>query len=479
MQNRWLAGSVLTAGLPRLSAVALITLLVGLLAVGPTADAAAAGATPTPSAPQLTEPRPCTGSPGFTCWTLRVPLDHTGEVPGELRLQVAAADNVAAPKGVLLFLPGGPGLAGVPLINGVAQRLPGLARNYRLVTLDQRGTGELGALNCPELQRQLVSSDVAAPSSESVKECGDTVGPARRFYRADDVVADLELLRRALGVQKMTIDAVSYSTVAAARYALAHPRRVHKLVFDSVWPHVDPQRDDPLYLTGFRANRRVLREACRSMSGCDWDPVSDLAWLVRKRDDGVTLLDLLVVQGFSDPDYVAVIQAMHQARRGDPADLDALIASLRAGRPVPPEFFSWGLYTAMFCADSRFPWGDSSARPATRQAALARRIAGLRLREVWPYDRKTVAGLGFIQRCLHWPVTRPSTEPPATSTLPPIPTLLLHGTRDLSNPAEWALEEAARIPNSKVVIVKGAAHTVQQTERGDAGRTAVYAFLNR
>lgn len=145
MQDRSLAGSVLTAGRPRLPAVALITLLVGLLAVGPTADAAATGATPTPSAPQLTEPRPCAGSPGFTCWTLRVPLDHTGKVPGELRLQVAAADNVAAPKGVLLFLPGGPGLAGVPLVSGVAQRLAGLAHNYRLVTLDQRGTGEFAA----------------------------------------------------------------------------------------------------------------------------------------------------------------------------------------------------------------------------------------------------------------------------------------------------------------------------------------------
>jgi pimeloyl-ACP methyl ester carboxylesterase len=482
MQARSLAGSVLTAGRPRLSAVALITLLVGLLAVGPTADAAATGATPTPPtppAPQLTEPRPCTGSPGFTCWTLRVPLDHTGKVPGELRLQVAAADNVAAPKGVLLFLPGGPGLAGVPLVSGVSQRLAGLAHNYRLVTLDQRGTGEFGALNCPQLQQQLVSSDVAAPTPEAVKQCGATVGPARRFYRADDVVADLELLRRALGVEKMTIDAVSYSTVAAARYALAHPRRVHKLVFDSVWPHVDPQRDEPMALAVFQAHRPVLREACRSVPGCDWDPARDLAWLVRNRGDGVTLLDLLVVQGVLDPDYVAVIQAMHKARLGDPADLDALIARLRAGPPVPPEFFSWGLYTAQFCTDSRFPWGDSSARPATRAAALARRIAGLRRREIWPYDRQTVAGLGFIQRCLHWPITRPSPEPPATSTLPPIPTLLLNGTRDLSTPVAWAVEEAARIPNSKVVIVKGAAHTVQQAERGDAGRQAVYAFLNQ
>jgi pimeloyl-ACP methyl ester carboxylesterase len=479
MQDRSLAGSVLTAGRPRLPAVALITLLVGLLAVGPTADAAATGATPTPSAPGLTEPRPCAGSPGFTCWTLRVPLDHTGKVPGELRLQVAAADNIAAPKGVLLFLPGGPGLAGVPLVSGVSQRLAGLAHNYRLVTLDQRGTGEFAALNCPELQRQLVSSDVAAPTSEAVKECGDTVGPARRFYRADDLVADLELLRRALGVRKMTIDAVSYSVVAAARYALAHPRRVRKLVFDSVWPHVDPQRDEPMALAVLQAHRPVLREACRSVLGCDWDPASDLAWLVRKRGDGVTLLDLLVVQSFSDPDLVGVILAMHKARLGNPADLDALIARLRAGQPVPSELFSWGLYTAMFCTDSRFPWGDSSARPATRAAALNRRIAQLWRREIWPYDRKTVAGLGFIRRCLHWPVTPPNPEPPATSTLPPIPTLLLNGTRDLSTPVAWALEEAARIPNSKLVIVKGAAHTVQQTERGDAGRKAVYAFLNR
>ena len=115
----------------------------------------------------------------------------------------------------------------------------------------------------------------------------------------------------------------------------------------------------------------------------------------------VTLLDLLVVQGSSDPDYTAVIQALHKARHGDPAELDALIAGLHAGQPVPAELFSWGLYTASFCSDLRFPWGDSSAPLHQRQAALDRRVAGLRRQEVWPYDRRTVAGLGFIQRCLH------------------------------------------------------------------------------
>jgi pimeloyl-ACP methyl ester carboxylesterase len=471
----------------RLSGMALVALLVGLLAVEPIADASTAeagpltamGPMPSKSAPQLTDPHPCEDSPGFTCSTLTVPLDHTGRTPGRLRLQVAAADNVRGPKGVLIFLPGGPGVAGVPLISGVAQRLPELARTHRLVMLDQRGTGEFGAINCPELQQQVVSSDVAPHTPEAVRECGDILGPERRFYRTDDVVADLELLRRALGVEKMTIDGVSYGSFTAARYALAHPERVRKLVLDSVWPHVDPQRDEPMALGVLQAHRRVLREACKSVPGCDWDPVKDLAWLVRQRGDGVTLLDLLVVQGFLDPNYVAVIQALHKARHGDPTDLDALIAGLRAGPPFAPEVFSWGLYTANFCADSRFPWGDSSARLATRQAALDRRVAGLRRREVWPYDRKTVAGLGFIVRCLHWPVTRPNPEPPASSVLPPIPTLLINGDRDLSTPVEWAFEEAARIPDSKVVIVKGEAHAVQQGERGDTGRNAVVAFLNR
>jgi hypothetical protein len=38
---------------------------------------------------------------------------------------------------------------------------------------------------------------------------------------------------------------------------------------------------------------------------------------------------------------------------------------------------------------------------------------------------------------------------------------------------------AGPFPNGKVVIVRGAAHTVQQAEHGDAGRNAVYVFLNR
>src|SRR5215470_5039372 len=72
--------------------------------------------------PRLTQPHPCPGITGFTCSTLAVPLDHFGHVRGTLRLQVAAADNADAPRGVLLLLTGGPGQPRVPRPPGQQQR---------------------------------------------------------------------------------------------------------------------------------------------------------------------------------------------------------------------------------------------------------------------------------------------------------------------------------------------------------------------
>jgi hypothetical protein len=114
---------------------------------------------------------------GFTCSTLTVPLDHTGRVPGTLDLQVATGGNVTAPKGVLLFLTGGPGQDGVHFAGKIAHdRLPELAKDYRFVLLDQRGTGEFGALKCPGLQAEVGSSDIVLPSVGAVSACAGLLG---------------------------------------------------------------------------------------------------------------------------------------------------------------------------------------------------------------------------------------------------------------------------------------------------------------
>src|SRR5262249_19327704 len=107
--------------------------------------AAPSGSAAPGSAPGLIDRQPCPELSGFTCSTLVVPLDHDGGRPGTLRLRVAAANNVAAPRGVLLFLAGGPGQPGVPYLGRIAGALAAVRSDYRLVVYDERGTGD-GAL---------------------------------------------------------------------------------------------------------------------------------------------------------------------------------------------------------------------------------------------------------------------------------------------------------------------------------------------
>jgi pimeloyl-ACP methyl ester carboxylesterase len=76
-----------------------------------------------------------------------------------------------------------------------------------------------------------------------------------------------------------------------------------------------------------------------------------------------------------------------------------------------------------------------------------------------------------------WPEARPGRA--NHRRLPDVPTLLLAGDRDLSTPVEWAYQEAAQAPDHKVVVVKGANHSLQLFEIGTEGRRAVTDFLLR
>jgi pimeloyl-ACP methyl ester carboxylesterase len=448
----------------------------------------ASGATAAPGQPTLTDHHPCPGQPGFTCSTLTVPLDYHGQFPGSLKLQVATADNTDAPKGVLLVLPGGPGYAGVPFASAAATILPAVAKNYRLVTLDQRGTGELGAIDCPELQAQVGSSDIMAPSSDAVRECAGVLGSTAQFYSTDQTIADYDQLRRALGADKMTLDAMSYGTFAAERYALRYPSHVNKLVLDSVVPH-QATAADSLYLSGMRAEARVLRDACATPPICGFDPADDLAQVIRARDDadGVAIFDTIVAYEFVDPTYRNanppnfppgagdVIGALHAARNGDPTRLDALITILRPGGGVSAQFSS-GLHAATLCADQRFPWGSAETPIAIRKQALDITRKTLPDSDTWPYTPGVAVGQGLVRACLDWPAEPPASN--STGELPDVPILLLAGTHDVATPLENAQREAALAPRGILVVVPGAAHLVQANEPGTVGKDAVNAFLD-
>jgi pimeloyl-ACP methyl ester carboxylesterase len=431
-----------------------------------------AGSSLAATRPTLTSPRGCADSPGFTCMTLAVPLDHSRHVRGALKLQVAVQD--AAPTlGVLVFLTGGPGQPGAPFAGRVFQRLGGVFDGYRLVLIDQRGTGT-PALQCPALQRRMGSSDLAVPTRGEVVGCARTIGARRRLFGTDQTVQDLDWLRRALGERKLTLDGVSYGTFVAERYAIRYPKNVAALVLDSVVPH---EGLDALRIESAPAAGRVLRLVCRERR-CPGDPAADLAAVVTRRPAIATgLLDALVTMSVIDPTYPGVPEALHAARLGNRVALDTLIASFRPDPNTPAEALSQGLHASALCTDNPMPWGGPATPIARRLPALRRAVAKLAPRALWPFGRNIASGNGIVKTCLYWP-PEPAPAVPR-GKLPAVPVLLLGGDHDLSTPLPWARQELAKAPQGKLVVVPGAGHSTQLRAVSEVARTAVSDFLHQ
>ncbi|MEV1329726.1 alpha/beta hydrolase [Micromonospora costi] len=437
-------------------------------------SAAVSESAPLRTAPQLEEPQTCSGVAGFTCSYLPVPLDRRGGATETLRLRVATADNAAAPRGTLLLLTGGPGQAGAGLLPRLRQRFAQLLDDYRLVMIDQRGTGA-GALTCDPLQAEVGGSDVTPPTAEAVRECARRLGAHRNFYTTADTVADLEDLRRALGVSQWTLDGVSYGSFVAQQYGLTFPDRVRRMVLDSVVPQDGP---DALYDAGLRRAGWVLRQACQEQK-CGFDPAAALAGVVRRYGNGVGVFDLIVASSVRDPKltgsgFPPVLTLLRRAAEGDPAPLQEAIAELQGGDGTSPEQYSAGLHLATLCADLiQAPWGDSTAPLPQRDAAIDHVARGLRTDQVWPFEPRTAVGHGVVHGCRHWPPSRPNPPPPHPRLTMPV--LLINGDRDLSTPLEWAVEQAARTPRGKLVTIAGMGHSIQG--RNPVGDQAVRDFL--
>jgi pimeloyl-ACP methyl ester carboxylesterase len=346
----------------------------------------------------------------------------------------------------------------VPFGPKVRGRLKPLLGSYRLVLLDQRGTGA-PALNCPRLQRETGTSDLTVPSPAAVADCARRLGDRRGLFSTADTVDDLEDLRAALGAPKLALDGVSYGTFVAERYAIAHPGRVDRLVLDSVVPAagLTGLEDD-----GMRRTAQVLPKSA-----------ADLAAVVRRDGDGPELLDTVVALSVGAPSFPGVARALRAARAGDRAPLRRLVAEVHRAQAAPRRFFSAGLHAATLCADIRAPWGRPDAPAAGRAAAVAR--AATRV-DPGPFDRATVTGNGWIRLCELWPPTR--TRPvTGDGTLPPVPALLLAGDRDLSTPMPWPRAQLARTPRGRLLVARDAGHSVQSRARDPRVRRAVIAFL--
>ena len=240
----------------RRSAITTALLLgAGLLAVpvatGGTAPAVAAAAPPVAwtacADPELAYYQ-------LQCGTLQVPLDHANPTGPTIRLALTRKVHTAAAyQGVLLVNPGGPGGSGLTL-PGLSDYVPGnVGASYDWIGFDPRGVGaSTPSLHCttsyfgydrpgyvprnPRIERYWLSKNASY-----AKACANTT--AKRALLAHlttlDTVQDMESIRVALGVQKISYYGFSYGTYLGQVYATRYPTRVGRFVLDGV---VNPSR---------------------------------------------------------------------------------------------------------------------------------------------------------------------------------------------------------------------------------------------
>ena len=343
-------------------AIPLLALAAALGSAAP-AGASAAGRPPLHSC-DLGLPRP------LRCGHITAPMRRAEPALGATRVAFAVrtrADRRQPSLGTIVAMDGGPGYASTaaPYARSLVAALAPLLRRRDLVLFDERGTGLSDVVDCPALQNGLIQEGIA------VGECANRLGPRYAGYTTAEAAADLDAVRRALGLGRVFFYGDSYGTLFGQAYAARYPGSLRGLILDSAYP-----ADDPYYRTLLPAGLDGLRIACRDSPGCAGDPVARLTRVVRRfhaagrSTEG--LIGFLLEAGTLAPrSYLSLDDGDRRFLAGEPRRLDRLLAPGPAGHGKLSEF-SYGLEIAVTCNDYPLLWDPYAADRRTDPPALGR-----------------------------------------------------------------------------------------------------------
>jgi len=170
------------------------------------------------------------------CGVLRVPenRDLRGGATIDLRVAVVPALNRRATAAPLFLLAGGPGQGAGDMYASFAAAFARVNRNHDLVLVDQRGTGQSGALSCDYGDDWQSPDDPMPALRQATAACLRKYGDRVRFYTSHNAVADLDAVREALGYPAIDLYAASYGTRVAELYMRRFPSAVHAAILDGV-----------------------------------------------------------------------------------------------------------------------------------------------------------------------------------------------------------------------------------------------------
>ena len=185
--------------------------------------------------------------------SLRVPLHYARPGGRTITLalsRVAATAPASQQQGDLLVNPGGPGASGLGLAASVADGLsPGVAADYNIIGFDPRGVGSsVPALSCDPsffsgVRPDYIPSGAAAERTlisrarSYAADCEKRDGWLLPYMTSQDAARDMDSIRAALGVPKISYFSYSYGTYLGQVYATLFPHHLRRMVLDST---VDP-----------------------------------------------------------------------------------------------------------------------------------------------------------------------------------------------------------------------------------------------
>lgn len=418
----------------------------------------------------------CDEQVGFECATIEVPLDHADPdgptIPIALIRQPARGDADER-IGSVVFNPGGPGGSGLEFLSLAALLIPGeVADRFDLVSFDPRGVGASAHVDCDLVLDDgvaLVPDDDRAAwdaarsvTLEELSTCSSEPPGTATRVGTNAAARDLDLIRAAIGDDRLTYVGFSYGTRLGATYAELFPEHVRALVLDgAVAPSTDSELLGSAQADGFDAALMAFAERCDADADCPLRAGGGaLAAIDRVRaavraagtlptdepDRSLTPgeLDLGILSAlYSQSAWPFLALAVDEADAGD-GTLFQVLADLYLGRELD------GSYTNQVEAGSFVNCADDPARPDADRLWEAADAAA---------DRSAYFGelLRASFGCDGLPdVVDPLIIGPAVGA-PPI--LVIGTTGDPATPYEWAVELTELLDSGVLYTVEGEGHT--------------------
>jgi len=208
----------------------------------------------------------------FDCGTVDVPLDYAQPDGEKISIALIRLRASGSRSGAILYNPGGPGASGFDYVAGMGQTYVDELQleEYDFVGFDPRGVDRSGGLRCQtdkEIDKYMYPDTTPdTPEEEAFLQaaydsfaaaCKTKYGTKLQFYSTANTARDMDMIRIAMGDEKIGYLGVSYGTYLGAVYASMFPDRVRSMVLDAAY---EPKGDnlEERYMTQKRGFEKAM-----------------------------------------------------------------------------------------------------------------------------------------------------------------------------------------------------------------------------